>query len=230
MDTTNRNHALRPGLPPLPRRIAALPVDKRGYPVPWFVEWIDGEPEFRAADGRKAVLAVQRKLCWVCGQPLGTRLAFLVGPMCGINRISAEPPSHRECAKFSAIACPFLSIPKMVRREGGLPEEAGNPGGLMIRRNPGVSLLWCTRSYEIMPAPPSFLFQMGEPFEVAWYAEGRPATRAEVDASIESGLPCLLDACNAEPTAQRRAGALEALQQAQARLVPLLPGREAMPA
>ena len=40
-------------LPPMPSRIAALPVDERGYPVPWFVAWIDGKPEFRCADPAK---------------------------------------------------------------------------------------------------------------------------------------------------------------------------------
>lgn len=31
-------------------------------------------------------------------------MTFVVGPMCELNRISGEPPSHRECAEFSA-AC-----------------------------------------------------------------------------------------------------------------------------
>jgi len=28
---------LRPNLPPLPDRMKALPIDRRGFPVPWFV-------------------------------------------------------------------------------------------------------------------------------------------------------------------------------------------------
>ena len=35
---------LRPDLPPLPGRIAKLPV-YRGYPVPWFVTWMDEDGE-----------------------------------------------------------------------------------------------------------------------------------------------------------------------------------------
>jgi hypothetical protein len=38
------------------------------------------------------------------------RWSFVVGPMCGINRNSAEPPSHKECAQWSARNCPFLSV------------------------------------------------------------------------------------------------------------------------
>jgi hypothetical protein len=36
------------------------------------------------------------------------------------------------------------------------------------------------------------LFHIGRlPYEVEWYAKGRPATRAEVEHSIETGLPAL---------------------------------------
>lgn len=35
------------------------------------------------------------------------------------------------------------------------------------------------------------LFTVGDPVETLWFAEGRPATRDEVLASIDSGLPIL---------------------------------------
>ena len=38
---------------------------------------------------------------------------------------------------------------------------------------------------------PPVLVRVGDPTETLWYAKGRPATRDEVDASIESGLPLL---------------------------------------
>jgi len=193
---------LRPELPPLPARIAALPVH-RGYPVPWFVQWMrdgqgtdpgDGEPEFRIMDSRKLARAVLEHRCWVCGDRLGARRAYTVGPMCAVNRTSAEPPSHRECAIFSAVACPFLSRPHMRRREAGRPEEAVKPAGDMIERNPGVALVWITRGTRTKRDPDGgILFDIGDPLEVLWYAEGRPATRAEVLASIESGLPLLAE-------------------------------------
>src|SRR5262245_54991717 len=113
---------LRPDLPPLPSRIAGLPIDpERGYPVPWFVAWHDGKPEFRTADGRKFRQAIRDRLCWVCGQPLGRHLVFVIGPMCTVNRVTVEPPCHLDCAEFSVRACPFLSKPQMTRRENDLP-------------------------------------------------------------------------------------------------------------
>jgi hypothetical protein len=108
---------MRAGLEPLPGRMLGLPVDKRGYPVPWFVDWLDGEPEFRAMDPEKWAKAIKRKLCWVCGQQLGTRFSFVLGPMCGINRTTAEPPCHLDCARWSARNCPFLTAQMTRRRE-----------------------------------------------------------------------------------------------------------------
>lgn len=189
-------HELRPELPPLPERIRKLPVDRRGYPVPWFVAWVDGEPEFRAADGQKYRRALHEHLCWTCGERLGTHLSFVIGPMCAVNRISAEPPSHHDCAVFSAIACPFLSRPHMRRREGGLPAEASDAPGMAILRNPGVALVWTTRAMGLVRAPrpdgtDGVLVRFGRPSRVECFAEGRPATRDEVVASITGGLPLL---------------------------------------
>lgn len=206
---------------PMPDRIKALPVDERGYPVPWFVDWLDGKPEFRAMDFRKWQQAVRDRLCWVCGQPLGRNMVFVAGCMCGVNRTSAEPPNHYDCALWSAINCPFLSNPAMVRREDS---EINNQAlrdsapGFAIARNPGVAMLWITRQYEVFPdGRGGSLIGMGEPDRVEWYREGRAATRAEVLASIESGLP------NLEAIAKLERGGLHALEQAKQRFWKYLP-------
>lgn len=181
-------------MPPLPAKMKDLPVDpKRGFVVPWFVQWIDGQPDFRIMDARKLVLAVRHKLCWVCGQPLGFTSVFLIGPMCAVNRNTAEPPSHPERARFSAMACPFLTMPKMRRREDETSKQAV-VAGVAIKRNPGVALLWFVRpprGFEVIPDPKGYLFQLGDPVGVEWYCEGREATREEVLHSIETGLPIL---------------------------------------
>jgi hypothetical protein len=199
------DHSLRPELPPLPDRIAKLPVEARGYPVPFFVEWIDGVPDFRVVDGRKVARCVNEKRCWVCGGELGVHLAFLVGPMCAVNRISAEPPSHRECAEWSALACPFLSRPHMRRREGDLPDGAANPAGVMLKRNPGVTVLWMTKHYRVVRVPNGALFEMGEPHAIACFAQGRLATVDEVRASFDGGLPALVAAAEQEGRGAPRA-------------------------
>lgn len=207
----------------LPERMRRLPVDDRGYPVPWFVAWVYGKPEFRAMDPAKFVYAIKKKACWVCGEPLGVNLCFVAGPMCGINRTSSEPPSHLECARWSARNCPFLSNPKMVRRED---ETINNDStrervaGFAITRNPGVAMLWVTREYEVFRPEQTggYLIQMGEPDRVEWLAHGRLATRQEVQASIDSGLP------NLEAMARLEKGGLEALAAAVKRFERFLPG------
>lgn len=176
---------------PMPETIGKLPIGPNGFPVPWFVAWVDGRPEFRCADPKKLKTAIRHRRCWVCGGPIDGWLAFVIGPMCSVNRVSAEPHCHRECAVFSARACPFLSKPHMVRRENDLPEGTSHAGH-MIRRNPGCCAVWVTKSYELVgDGYGKALFRVGPPAQVLWFAEGRAATRAEVLASVESGLPLL---------------------------------------
>ncbi len=188
---------VRPDLPPLTERIAALPVDERGYPVPFFVAYVDGKPDFRVSDGAKLLLCVRYRLCWTCGQELGAHLAFPLGPMCTVTRTAPEPPEHRECALWSVRGCPFLSRPQMKRREDELTESCeANVPGVMIKRNPGVIAVWTTRSFEKFgDGRGGLLFKVGDPVHVTWWREGRAATRAEVLESIESGLPLLRATC-----------------------------------
>jgi hypothetical protein len=186
------HHQLRQNLPAMPRNMRSLPVDSRGYPVPFFVEWINGVPDFRVASMGAMHRCVLTKLCWICGKPLGRLLAFTIGPMCAINRISSEPPQHPECAEYAVQACPFLSMPKMRRRKDDLPDLAPPPG-IMLERNPGVMLVWLTRTFTVLQERHGYLFEIGAPYKALWYMEGRKATRGEVIAAIESGLPFLYE-------------------------------------
>lgn len=223
---------LRPELPqPIPAAIAQLPRHRR-YPVPWFVCWLDeegnavpagsGTPDFRVLAPGAVDAAVRHSICWVCGRPHSPKVAyaFVIGPMCAINRISAEPPSHVACADWSARACPFLSRPHMDRREGNLPEQKEMPG-FGIMRNPGVSLVWLTRKATAFPSPAGgegLLFDVGDPVQVRFYCEGRMATREEIMESIESGFPALLEM--AEQQGQDAMEALEFQKEAALELVP----------
>lgn len=220
------HHPLRADLPPLPERFKKLPVDERGYPVPFFVKWLDGKPDFRIADAHKVKLCIIQRLCWVCGEPLRGPKTFAIGPMCSINRISSEPPSHLECAEWSVKGCPFLSKPNMKRREDELTERSKqNVAGIMIERNPGVTLLWTTQNYRrISDGGKGMLFEVGEPMALSWWSEGRTATRAEIMDSIQTGLPLLAKLCQTEADNQeltrRLARALNLLP-----IEPIKPGK-----
>ena len=186
---------------PMPDRIKSLPISDKGYPVPWFVQWLDasgkacahgeGQPDFRVVDANKFVQCLRgQPRCWICGETLGRHRVFVIGPMCSINRVISEPPSHRECAEYSAKACPFLSRPRMKRNEKDLPPGGMTPG-IHIDRNPGVMCLWETKTYKPFAAGQGVLIRLGDPIRTDWWAEGRLATRDEVMAAIDTGYPLL---------------------------------------
>jgi hypothetical protein len=203
----------RSDLPPIPERMRLLPIDARGYPVPWFVDWINGVPDFRVMDRRKWWLSIRFGDCWLCGEPVGKWKTFVIGPMCAVNRTTSEPGCHYACAEFAAMACPFMTLPRAQRRNANLPPHQ-HQGGMPIDRNPGATCLWTTQFFELFdglleagPVPganPGQLLRLGDPKTVQWYAEGRLATREEVWASIESGLPLLEDLARQQDEIQRR--------------------------
>jgi len=186
----------------IPTKMRRLPIDERGYCVPKFASWIDGKPDFRLVDSRHFERCITQKVCWLCGEPLGRYRAFVIGPMCAVNRITAEPPSHLECAQFAVKACPFMVFPQRKRNVNEpYPEGCEPPAGIMIDRNPGVMLIWITEKekyhlfrtgHRTPGSNDGLLFSLaGEPHKLEWYTRGVPATRDEILASISSGSPAL---------------------------------------
>ena len=214
---------MRDGLPPAPPAIQALPLDARGYPIPWFVH-VDpetGKEDFRVVGRGKLARAHKQSLCWICGRQMRRMKSFVIGPMCAINRVSSEPPSHPECAVWAARACPFLTRPLAKRNDRGLPEGYQHAAGVPILRNPGVTLVWsCLQYGPSFPEGGGVLFDIGKPARVQWFAYGRPATREEVAQSIDSGLPILQQAADDEGAAaqaelkRRYVGAMQLLPKA----------------
>lgn len=179
----------------LPPRIAKLPVNETGFPIPWFAATVDGKRDFRVVDSLQMREAVRFKKCWVCGEKLGVHMAFVIGPMCGLNRTISDPPSHKECAEFSALNCPFLSRPLAKRNTEGL-DGMQQAAGFGLRRNPGAVGVWVTKSYEVFrphAGNPGILFEIGDPVSVDWYSSGRRATEDEIHTSVATGLPHLVD-------------------------------------
>lgn len=211
----------------MPPAIAKLPRNAAGYPVPWFVQWFGkdggpptefgiGVPDFRIVDSRKVARAVREKRCFMCGHALFGVGTFPIGPMCAVNRISAEPPSHRVCGEYAARVCPWVTNPQKDRRAHDI-EKAAVPG-VMIERNPGVILLWTSRQWGLVQAPNGTLFSIGEPVDISWWAEGREATPAEILESFESGLPTLMGYAKLE--GERAVAALNAQVATARKLLP----------
>jgi hypothetical protein len=192
--------------PNMPGRMRQLPRDTVGRPIPFFAAEVEGKHDFRVMDPLRLAEAITQRRCFVCGQRLNVASAtFVVGPMCVVNRVSGEPPNHRDCAEWSVRACPFLSKPAKERRETNLPEGATEgAGGIMIHRNPGVSALVTARSWYVEHVPNGIVLRIREIKNVTWWAEGRLATRSEVQESIDTGLPLLRSVAEQEgPAAER---------------------------
>jgi hypothetical protein len=195
-------------LPSPPIRIARLPKDERGYPVPWFVAWFEdgrevnrhvvgAKPDFRVLGSGNRELAVKKRLCWVCGEPLGVHQVFAIGPMCAVNRTTMEPPGHRACMEYSATACPFLTVPARRRNEAGLEAIEHHVAGFMIKRNPGAIALW-ESAFRPFNAGNGWLIHLSEPTRVDWWTQGRQATRAEIEDALEAGYPELMNVAKDE--------------------------------
>jgi len=183
--------------------MATLPLDPRGYPVPKFVwQRPDGTYDFRVIRPGWPEKVVRQNLCWLCGFPLGVMKTATIGPMCCLNRNLGEPNfSHLTCAQWAVQSCPFMKYPNRKRDEHDLPTDGFKPGGqeAMILRNPGVTALYITKSFRPYRAPDgSILYELGEPIEVQWWAQGRSATHDEIMASINSGLPILREMAEKE--------------------------------
>jgi hypothetical protein len=163
-------------------------VDHRGFPVPYFAAWINGQPDHRVVDRRKLAPAVAQNLCWICGEPMGDDRAFVMGPMSAFNRVTTEPAGHWDCGCFAATACPFLTRPRMRRSHKGLEDVDLTPPGGMAQHNPGVCVVWATPTFKptLHRDGKTHLYQLGPASRVAWYAEGRAATREEVLESLEA--------------------------------------------
>jgi hypothetical protein len=126
------------------------------------------------------------RLCRTCGEKLGVHIAFLLpNAAATINRISSDLPCHLRCATRMAEAD---TLGKDVRAIWTARTSSFKPRGYILFRDPtGKPLI-----------------EIGDPEAVTWWREGRPATRAEIMHSIDTGMPLLRAACDKEQLAHQQ--------------------------
>ncbi len=120
----------------IPPRMAKLPRDPRGYPIPVNVLQSGGIVDFRVIDHESTMRLLKTRCCAMCGQPLGTRMAFVGGPSSIAHRLFTDAPVHRECGTYAIKVCPFLAAPKFAYSRH-VPSDL--PEGLTAVVNEGVS-------------------------------------------------------------------------------------------
>jgi len=205
---------------PIPTRLAARPRDDRDRPIPWFVGTYDGKPDFRIANAARLTEALRFRKCWLCGGFLGRHVAFAIGPMCAVNRMTAEPGSHLTCALYAARACPFLAHPNMRRRPVDERPDLGPPPGIPLARNPGMVAIWITERWKVVRAPGGPMISLGDPTEVLWYIAGHPATPEQARVAFDAGVPLLRQACELDTDPDASRAQLAQLIRAAHRLLP----------
>lgn len=137
---------------PIPALMKDLPLDDRGYPIPYFVPIVNGKPEFRYQDSNKREICLKRKFCSVCGNRLlDKQFWFISGPMGLMNRISSDAPMHEECARYSINVCPHLIYFKAERRS----EDGGDPN--LLRAKPSELFLVHADKYEVIVAERKYI-------------------------------------------------------------------------
>ena len=184
---------------PLPRTMRGRPR-WGGFHVPYFVAWYRDKrhvderepgavPSFPTIDKDREALCRRRSYCWICGKKLGAFKAFVVGPLAALQRISSEPPSHRECAVYAVQVCPFM-VGGHDMREDPI-HEGQDVIEEMSPKNEQLNVIWICRDYTLTPLDPSrgmFIYQMGDPVGVLVYHRGQPATLAQTMERVRSAI------------------------------------------
>lgn len=102
----------------IPEFLSHLKVDERGYPIPFFVKWIKGKPDFRILDEHNRELCIKDRLCSICGKVMeDIFFYFISGPIGFHNKVSTDAPMHENCARYSLSVCPHLLYQRAERRD-----------------------------------------------------------------------------------------------------------------
>jgi len=102
----------------IPKELQHLKVDERGYPIPFFVPYHEGKPNFRFTDMAKIIECVEHNKCGVCGKKLYKDYSYIITGKVGMgNRVSSDAAMHRACAEFALISCPHMYYEKAERKE-----------------------------------------------------------------------------------------------------------------
>lgn len=96
-------------IPPIMQK---LPLDARGYPIPYVVLYDDkGCPHFKINDDKKVKECADKNLCTVCGTKMDRTSMWLIGgPGSAFHPrgMFVETPVHRDCGLYSLQTCPYL--------------------------------------------------------------------------------------------------------------------------
>lgn len=177
----------RQGLPERPERIARLPLDARGYPIPFFVMNRDGVLDFRVVDHDKVVRAAEQNQCFICGDKLGRHKFFAAGPKSMVVMQSSHGPSHKECVEYALKACPFILYPAH-RRTAAMPDiPLKVDEGVQIERPPIYGVAHVEGEYELMVGGNTMRCQWSE-IDYTFWLDGAQINMSQAYPHVEAAV------------------------------------------
>lgn len=184
----------------MPARIAALPRDRRGLPIPYVVMVDDADvPHFTMNDQHKVAAAAHFGLCAICGQRLGAYKCFVGGPGSAFHPVGRyfDGPVHQECGVFALHACPYLALSGSYARRVKLEKLAkrvtASAGKMLIAEDPT----------QHAPQPPVFVLGSCKAFRMVGkhYEPVRPWAQVRFfRAGVEIGATEARALAEADPT------------------------------
>jgi hypothetical protein len=130
----------------IPKELAHLKIDERGYPVPFFVPYVNGKPNFRFTDHEKIWESVESNRCGVCGKKLYKDYSYIITGVIGMgNRVSSDAAMHRVCAEFALVSCPHMFYEKATRKEDAPSEQQSY---LLTHKVDEVMLVRCKTKFK----------------------------------------------------------------------------------
>lgn len=95
-------------------RVAKLPRDRRGLPIPYVVLKDEhNTPDFIVNDTKLVYQCIAEGRCSLCGEKMDDEdVWFVGGQMSGLDPrgMYIDPPVHHECGSFALQVCPYLAF------------------------------------------------------------------------------------------------------------------------
>lgn len=171
---------------PIPPHLEDAPKDARGWPITFTsILMPDGRYDFTTTDPYKWKKVVNDGLCASCGKPLDRDIYFIGGPKTMRYHLFFDAGMHEDCARYSLMVCPYLSMPKYFEAKKRLvPELMRKELVSADKRKPEVFGLAMTHAYRPVIFQGDLLVQAAEwkqPIE--WWKDGKRCEPETVEGS-----------------------------------------------
>ncbi len=160
----------------MPDRLARRP-QFRGFPVPYTtLTRADGTHDFKVTDETTRAECLSRRLCALCGEKLDYWIAFIGGESLIDLREFYDPAMHEDCARYAAVACPFLANSEASYASPNYaPGEVAHTHYVASSERPKRMGLYVTRSYQVVERRISAtetvqIVRAGKPKSIDWTA------------------------------------------------------------